>query len=245
MLDRVPADEMVVTPVHRDSWEKIWTLHQDHWFHGSGFREAVLAPLRGRLDGSMAVLDAGCGSGQYLRDLRRMGVRRALGIDIAFAPLLRAGEATVCQGSLEHLPFRTAALDVACCVLALEHVPDDLAVLRELHRTLRQGGLTLIVVPRSLSLVGFYIHVVEPIRKRLRTRLTVMDLISIHRTYALRQLTLKASAAGFRIVHHHNLSLLEHVGPRPLRRLMGGLGRLSGWPRYFGDELVVLMEKAA
>jgi SAM-dependent methyltransferase len=45
------------------------------------------------------------------------------------------------------LPFRNETFDSVLCTQVLEHVRDPLAVVREIHRTLRPHGVALITVP--------------------------------------------------------------------------------------------------
>jgi SAM-dependent methyltransferase len=48
---------------------------------------------------------------------------------------------------LTDLPFEDAAFDRVLCIHVLEHVHDDLAALRELHRVLAPGGQAIVMVP--------------------------------------------------------------------------------------------------
>ena len=56
------------------------------------------------------------------------------------------GRRTV-AGDLTRLPLQRGRLDVVICVHVLEHVVDDRAAMRELHRVLRPGGWALVNVP--------------------------------------------------------------------------------------------------
>jgi SAM-dependent methyltransferase len=47
------------------------------------------------------------------------------------------------------LPFREETFDLVLCSHVLEHVPDDRAAMRELHRVVRPGGTVVIQVPPS------------------------------------------------------------------------------------------------
>lgn len=48
---------------------------------------------------------------------------------------------------LQRLPFADAAFDVIYCSHVLEHVPDDLAAMREMHRVMKRTGWAILQVP--------------------------------------------------------------------------------------------------
>ena len=79
---------------------------------------------------------------------------RSLGIEIEAAKLHdaaggRAG-ARVARGDLQALPLPGEGFDLALVNEVLEHVPDDLAGLREVFRVLRPGGRAVLFSPNRL-----------------------------------------------------------------------------------------------
>jgi len=60
------------------------------------------------------------------------------------------GRTTWVQATGYGLPFRDRAFDAAICSEMLEHVEDDLSVLRELHRVVKPGGTLGVSVPAHL-----------------------------------------------------------------------------------------------
>jgi SAM-dependent methyltransferase len=50
------------------------------------------------------------------------------------------------------LPYEDSSIDVACSLEVIEHVEDQFAFTRELHRILRPGGLAIISTPNVLNL---------------------------------------------------------------------------------------------
>lgn len=52
------------------------------------------------------------------------------------------------------LPFRNASFEACLCSETVEHVPDDRAVIRDIHRVLKPGGALLLTVPCLLAFVG-------------------------------------------------------------------------------------------
>ncbi|MHB8380501.1 MAG: class I SAM-dependent methyltransferase [Acidimicrobiales bacterium] len=110
------------------------------------------------------VLDLGCGFGRHAFEAARRGASvvaldagrdEVEGVAATFAAMLEAGELTqaslhanVVQGDALHLPFPNGSFDRVICSEVLEHIPDDVAAMRELARVLRPGGTMAITVPR-------------------------------------------------------------------------------------------------
>jgi SAM-dependent methyltransferase len=110
------------------------------------------------------VLDLGCGFGRHAFEAARRGASvialdagrdEVEGVAATFAAMLEAGElvkgslhANVVQGDALHLPFADGTFDRVICSEVLEHIPDDVAAMRELARVLRPGGTMAITVPR-------------------------------------------------------------------------------------------------
>ncbi len=95
-----------------------------------------------------AVLDAGCGNGDYAAFFERSGARSVSAIDVSAGSLRTARRntrtASAYQASLSELPFPTAAFDTIWSWGVLHYVPDPTAALREIGRTLRPGGRAVI-----------------------------------------------------------------------------------------------------
>lgn len=88
------------------------------------------------------VLDAGAGEQPYrcyFTHVRYESADSALG-DKAYAP-----STYICD--LNAIPVSDARFDRVICTQVLEHVPDPMAVLRELHRVLKPGGLAFFTMP--------------------------------------------------------------------------------------------------
>ncbi len=52
---------------------------------------------------------------------------------------------------LVHAAAATASFDHVLCIHVLEHIGDDGAAVRELHRMLKPGGTAIIMVPNDLA----------------------------------------------------------------------------------------------
>ncbi len=92
------------------------------------------------------VLDVGCGAGFLSNHLAREGFE-VTGLDSSQASLSVAtqhdttGKARYLLGDALHLPFGDGTFDVVCAMDFLEHVEDPAAVVAEVSRVLRPGGI--------------------------------------------------------------------------------------------------------
>jgi malonyl-CoA O-methyltransferase len=87
------------------------------------------------------VIDAGCGTGRYLRLLRERGAN-PIGVDLSASMLERAhddGE-IVARGNICALPIDSTSADVVVCGLVLGDIPHLEIALGEMSRVLRPGG---------------------------------------------------------------------------------------------------------
>ena len=87
------------------------------------------------------VIDAGCGSGRYLQELRKLGAA-PIGLDLS-EPMLakaRAITSSVARTNLCALSIESASVDVIVCGLALGDVANLEIVMSEMARVLRADG---------------------------------------------------------------------------------------------------------
>jgi malonyl-CoA O-methyltransferase len=92
----------------------------------------------------LTVLDAGCGTGRYLQELKARGAF-AIGMDLSAAMLARARTVSdrVTRADLRALPFDAGSIDVVVCGLALGDVSELEVVLGEIARVIRAGGCAI------------------------------------------------------------------------------------------------------
>ena len=105
-----------------------------------------------------ALLDAGCGSGQFALAFAALGCR-VVGVDLSPEMIERARAHAVRNGldvewrvgDLSLLPDPEATFDAIHARVSLQFVPDPLAALKEFRRVLRPDGRLYASVPGALS----------------------------------------------------------------------------------------------
>ncbi|HMJ01303.1 MAG TPA: class I SAM-dependent methyltransferase [Conexibacter sp.] len=128
--------------------------HEDrHWWY-RGRRRIVCDELAQLPVGpTMRVLDAGCGSGRLLDELRGYGQVTGLDLNPGSVEIARSrGHEDVVQGPVEELPWPDATFDLVISLDMVEHTADDRVTLRELGRVTKPGGRFLMTVPALRAL---------------------------------------------------------------------------------------------
>ncbi len=109
------------------------------------FRDRVLA----NLSPEAVILDIGAGAGIVQQMNFRGMVARVCGIDldprVKCNPMLDEGKLS----DAGHIPYPDAAFDVAFADNVMEHLADPMAVLGEVRRVLRPGGVFLFKTPNK------------------------------------------------------------------------------------------------
>ncbi|GAA3839059.1 class I SAM-dependent methyltransferase [Sphaerisporangium flaviroseum] len=155
------------------------------------------------------VLDLGCGGGRHAFEVLRRGAdvvafdqdaAELSSVASMFAAMDKAGEvppeatAETVTGDALAMPFPDASFDRVIAAEVLEHIPDDMAAMREIHRVLKPGGLAAITVPSFLP---------ERICWALSEAYHTAPGGHV-RIYTLAELTAKLKATGLEVGPHHH-----------------------------------------
>ena len=138
-----------------------WPEKYDQWFMtpiGSlvkKYESELILDFLKPAPGEM-ILDAGCGTGVFTRDIISRG-SQVIGLDISFPMLRRAREKSggvrfhPIWGDLSTLPFREESFDKVVSVTALEFIAEAKAAVAELFRVARRGGVVVMATLNSRS----------------------------------------------------------------------------------------------
>ena len=205
------------------------------------------------------LLDLGCGFGRHSFEALRRGAQ-IVACDMAVPELQfvintatamkEAGEiaptisfSSVC-GDGTQLPFADGSFDRVIASEVMEHVPDDMAALREFERVLRPGGTIAITIPAEFP---------EKICWNLSDEYHAPKAVGGHvRIYSLKEMREKIAQAGLIPGGSHRAHALHSpywwlrcaVGPnREDNRLVNAYKKLLEWDIISAPALTRVTEK--
>jgi len=176
VLDLAPGDIPELTRDTVSQFGDSWSSHE----YLAPYQEKQfldwIAPLRPEDFKGRSVLEAGCGKGRHTFHLAGYGADHVYPVDLSSAVLLAADYTKAfpnvhpLRANLLRLPLADASVDVAVCLGVLHHLQDPREGLKELWRVLRPGGtLCLWVYGREGN--GWIVHLVDPVRKGITSRI--------------------------------------------------------------------------
>lgn len=136
-----------------DYEQSIWGKGEANlrWSDPTSFRLRQALAALADLPPVSAVLEVGCGAGQFIRAIKKIRPELVChGCDISAAALAEAksaggGVIYALNGTM--LPYGNGSLDAVLIFDVLEHVEDPDALLREIRRILKPGGIFYCFVP--------------------------------------------------------------------------------------------------
>jgi ubiquinone/menaquinone biosynthesis C-methylase UbiE len=133
-----------------EEYEKMYAQENSYWwFQG---RQKILFRMLEKYNllenSDSCVLDIGCGTGLILDEISTRS--KAIGFDFSRKALSfckKRGLENLLCGNVKHLPIADSSLDLVLALDIMEHIDDDTAMMKEIHRVLKPGGNILITVP--------------------------------------------------------------------------------------------------
>jgi SAM-dependent methyltransferase len=150
-----------------EEYARMHALETEYWWF-AGRRAIIRSALAAwreegmeySAQGGLQLLDIGCGTGANLPLLCEAVDEGGSITALDFSPLAlqfardHLGDLPVSllRGDAIHLPFADGSFDIVTMLDVLEHVEDDGAATREIHRVLRPGGAFILSVPAYQNL---------------------------------------------------------------------------------------------
>src|SRR6478736_3727115 len=166
------------TTMQADEYRKLAAIEDRMWYFRALHRRLHYW-LRLRLpEGRARVLDAGCGTGGFLRSLEAMGSNWELtGLDISPVACEQARVRTTAkirEGSVTSLPFWDDSIDGVVTGDVLYHVGDVATAVREFARVLKPGGVVIVNEPAYRWLWSYHDDAVESKHRFTRPQLAAL-----------------------------------------------------------------------
>ena len=187
----------------------------------------------------LRLLDAGCGTGHHLAELRKRGYEVA-GVDASKEMLRYAREnnpeSEILEADVEEIPFPDESFDIILSIEVLRHLPRSAKTISEMARLLKPGGYCLVTATPVLNLNGYALI------NRLAHSVKVGDLArhkqSFHTSVRLRK---EFSRAGFSSVKIHGVYLgpVNWIERASAQMLVPALKKWEGIDRALADKFLL------
>mgnify|MGYP000091054615 CR=1 FL=1 len=166
-----------------------------------------------------SVLDVGCGAGHWGRTVHALlgPAAHLTGLDHEGAFVRQAGEvahtrglkAEYVEGGADALPFADDSFDVTTCQTVLIHVPEAEAVVKEMVRVTRPGGVVLLVEPDNAVMGTSFADTSVP--------LTPDERLELHRLHTVCLAGKRALGEGDGTIGSRLPALLHQCNTRDVR----------------------------
>jgi SAM-dependent methyltransferase len=133
-----------------------------YWF--LKHKDAILDSLGIHLPKGARILDFGCGAGKTVYSLRDQGYCNTVGYDMKdYLELRQPADRSYFYiadfSSNGKLPFEDNSFDFVISEQVLEHVNNQVGIMKELHRIMRPGGHALHIFPARYCIIEPHIYV--------------------------------------------------------------------------------------
>ena len=166
-------------------------------------------------------LEIGTGTGIFLEHLKSFGFTKLVGVEPSSAAIEAAPEARriwIREGMFKEHDFKPESIDLICCFMTMEHVPDPLELSCAALRLLRPGGAFVTVTHDYRSTVN----------RLLGKRSPIIDIehLQIFSQTSIRELFIRTGFENVSVksfVNHYSLHYWLRLSPLPagLKRVLG------------------------
>jgi SAM-dependent methyltransferase len=167
-----------------DEYRKLAETEDRMWYFRALHRRRAHWLARLLPPGPVRVLDAGCGTGGFIRMLRTTRPAWIVaGVDLSPLACRLARERTgaeITEGSIMDLPYADAEFDAVTTGDVLYHIDDTAAALREFARCVKPGGVVVVNEPAYKWLWSYHDEAVQS-----KHRFTRPELVALFRMVGL------------------------------------------------------------
>lgn len=187
----------------------------------------------------LRLLDAGCGTGHHLAELRKRGFQVA-GVDASKEMLIHARknnpESEVLEADVEEIPFPDESFDIILSIEVLRHLPRSAKTISEMERLLKPGGFCLVTATPLLNLNGYAL--INNLAHRVKIGNLARHKQSFHTSTRLRK---EFSQGGFSSVEIHGVYLgpVNWIGRASAKMLVPALKKWEGIDRILADKFLL------
>lgn len=155
-------------------YRNIYENEEKHFFYVSTHRLVLGLVKRWFPKGKrLVILDAGCGTGGLAVKLKRFGKVTAVDVSDEAIRFSKKRGVGALKASVDRLPFKNDQFDLVTSVDVIYHkMVDDAAVLKEIMRVLKPGGLLILRVPANKFLMSAHDRHVHTARRYNKNELT-------------------------------------------------------------------------
>ena len=169
--------------MRQDLYPELFAVEDSHWWHQHK-RALVIQWLKQWNQKPGKIIDVGAGTGKILEELKFKGWE-VLGVDGAKEAIHLSQKRGVVVKRVNlansRLPFAAGTFNAAISLDTLEHLKDDLGILKEMSRIVKKGGTIIITVPAHPWLFSYWDKMLGHYR-----RYSKIDLIKLCRRSGLK-----------------------------------------------------------
>lgn len=171
-------------------YKNIYEQEESHFFYVALHNLIIKLIGKYSVGSKQEILDAGCGTGGLMIEMRRFGKVRGIDFSSEAIKFTRKRRLKVELGSIQKLPYRAKTFNLVTCIDVLYHraVGDDVSALIEMKRVLKKDGVLIVRVQADKSLKTAHDRFVHSKRR-----------------YEIKGLKKKLSIAGF------NIELISYI----------------------------------
>lgn len=168
--------------------------------------------IRGK---SVVALNLGSGTSDFGREVYNVDIMNYKNVDLV--------------SKLDQLPIRDQSVDIAMNVAVLEHLPDPISAIGEMHRILKPGGRLICYIP---FIVGFHACPYD------FQRYTYEGMKYQFREFEINELRAVGVTSGMLWVFQEWLAMVLSLGIAPLYRILHLVIMSLTWPIKFLDAIL-------